>query len=90
MKIRLLEEHEGCWDIKIECPKEGCSVQYQGSAMNSHRAECEQEEVTCPRQDCDTRLLRNDMDAHVEANHLDPAGNAAVVAQQVPAPNSQD
>jgi len=73
---RSLVEHEGaCIDATSECPNEGCSVEYRTWAMNQHRTECEREEVTCPCPGCETRLLREDLDAHVEAMHLgDSAG----------------
>ena len=38
--------------------------------MNEHRAVCEHEEVTCPCPGCDARLVREDLDAHIEAMHL--------------------
>jgi len=66
---RLLVEHERVCTTKAECPNAGCSVQHRRQAMNQHRAECEHEEVTCPCPGCDARLLREDLDAHVEAMH---------------------
>jgi hypothetical protein len=74
---RSLVKHEGECSLAVsECPNEGCSVQHERWTMNEHRAECEHEEVTCPCPGCDARLLREDLEAHVEAMHLgDSAGN---------------
>ncbi|KAJ1474977.1 hypothetical protein T484DRAFT_1830167 [Baffinella frigidus] len=69
-----LAKHEGrCPAVKIECPNAGCGVQYVRGSMNLHRAECEREEVACPCKACDSRLLRQDVDAHVSAQHLQAA-----------------
>ena len=42
--------------------------------MHQHFDECEHEEVTCSCPECDARLLRKDLAAHVEATHLEQAG----------------
>ena len=64
--------------MQISCPNESCVVQYNRGAMNLHRATCKHEEVTCPCPGCDARLLRQGMDAHVEATHL---GSAVQIMQ---------
>ena len=68
--ISSLVEHEGCTAAKVECPNEGCCEQCKRGLMNAvHRAMCQQEEVSCLCPGCDARLLRKDMEAHVEATH---------------------
>ena len=72
--FRSLAEHESrCQLVMIGCPNEGCSVQYQRGWINLHRNICEHEEGSCPCPGCDARLIRKDMDAHVEATHLQSA-----------------
>ena len=67
-------KHEAiCPHMLIDCPNESCVELSQRGSMNLHRAECEDEEVTCPCPGCDARLLRKGMDAHVEATHLGSA-----------------
>jgi len=76
MECRVLALHEGrCPHAQITCPNEGCSVQHARVEMNCHRArECDHEEVTCACPGCDKRLLRKDLAVHVEATHLEGAG----------------
>ena len=74
MEHQLLVEHEGtCFMAEIECPNEGCVVQFKRRATNVHRAQCKHGQVTCPCSGCDARLLRKDIDAHVETTHLQSA-----------------
>jgi hypothetical protein len=74
MAARLVAAHkERCLSVKIECPNEGCSVQYKRGWMNAHRATCEQELVVCPCPGCDMSRPRKNMDAHVRVTHLDSA-----------------
>ena len=56
-------EHEAtcCPGLMIDCPNEGCSEQHERGSMHVHE------------EGCDARLLREDMDAHAEATHLDSA-----------------
>jgi len=41
--------------------------------MDVHRAKCRHEGLACSCPGCDARLLRMDMNAHVEATHLGSA-----------------
>ena len=72
---RSLAEHEGgCVFAVVECPNEGCIVLNSRLSMDSHRAECQHEKVTCLCPGCDARPFRKDLDAHVLGRHMKKPG----------------
>ena len=63
-----LPGHEGsCPEAQIECPQ-GCGVTVVARSIAEHRGLCGKEEVVCPCPGCEERMLREDVDGHVEAS----------------------
>ena len=67
---RSLAEHEGnCLQAVVECPTEGCVVEYMRMYVRRHHAECLHARVACPCPECDVHVPRKDLDAHVRVQH---------------------
>ena len=67
----LLASHGAtCRDVEVECLNDGCNFEDQRRFIGIHRRDCGYEKVACPSPGCDARLLRKDLDAHVELAHI--------------------
>ena len=61
--------HEGsCPRARVPCPNERCGVLLERKGLCDHRAGCVHETVECPCPGCEVKLLRAEMEAHVDAS----------------------